>query len=96
MNTNIQKQLKIANISLMTIAISIIGIFSVPNMILPSSAQNTTTTDSIDVDSVKPHLDDAKKAFDGGNYVEALKHIDLAEDQLDIADDLIEGKLGQN
>jgi hypothetical protein len=96
MNTNIQKQLKIANISLMTIAISIIGIFSVPNMILPSSAQNTTTTDSIDVDSVKPHLDDAKKAFDGGNYVEALKHIDLAEDQLDIADDLIEAKLGQN
>ena len=96
MNLNKQKQLKIANISLMTIAISIIGIFSVPNMILPSSAQNTTTTDSIDVDSVKPHLDDAKKAFDGGNYVEALKHIDLAEDQLDIADDLIEAKLGQN
>ena len=80
----------------MTIAISIIGIFSVPNMILPSSAQNTTTPDTIDVESVKPHLDDAKKAFDGGNYVEALKHIDLAEDQLDIADDLIEGKLGQN
>jgi hypothetical protein len=91
---NKQKQ-KIVNISLMTIAIAMTGIVSVANMILPSTAQNTAT-DSIDVESVKPHLDDAKKAFDGGNYVEALKHIDLAEDQLDTADDLIEAKLGQN
>ena len=92
------KQQKLSYIGLMAIAIAMTGVFYVPNMILPSSAQNTTTTttDSIDVDSVKPHLDQAKKAFDGGNYVEALKHIDLAEDQLDIADDLIEGKLGQN
>lgn len=94
MNMNKQKR-KITNISLMTIAIMMTGIFSVANMILPSSAQNTTT-DSIDVESVKPHLDEAKKLFDSGNYAEALKHIDLAEEQLDIADDLIEGKLGQN
>lgn len=74
----------------MALAIAMTGIFFVPNMILPSDAQNTTT-ESIDVESVKPHLDDAKKAFDGGNYAEALKHIDLAENQLDIADDLVEG-----
>ena len=58
-------------------------------------AQNTTT-ETIEIETVKPHLDEAKKAFDGGNYAEALKHIDLAEDQLDITDDLIEAKLGQN
>ena len=96
MNKQKLKQQKLSYIGLMAIAIAMTGVFSVPNMILPSSAQNTTTTDSIDVESVKPHLDQAKKAFDGGNYVEALKHIDLAEDQLDIADDLIEAKLGQN
>ena len=95
MNKQKQKQQKLSYISLMAITIAMTGIFSIPN-ILPSNAQNTTTTDSIDVESVKPHLDDAKKAFDSGNYVEALKHIDLAEDQLDIADDLIEAKLGQN
>ena len=58
-------------------------------------AQNTTT-ETIEVETVKPHLDDAKKAFDAGNYAEALKHIDLAEEQLDIADDIIEVKLGQD
>jgi hypothetical protein len=92
---NKQKQPKLSYIRLMAIAVAMIGIFFIPNMILPSDAQNTTT-DSIDVKSVKPHLDDAKKAFDSGNYAEALKHIDLAEDQLDIADDIIEAKLGQN
>jgi hypothetical protein len=95
MNKQKQKQQKLSYISLMAITIAMTGIFSLTNMVLPSNAQNTTT-DSIDVESVKPHLDDAKKAFDSGNYVEALKHIDLAEDQLDIADDLIEAKLGQN
>jgi hypothetical protein len=36
-------------------------------------AQNiTTTTETIDVESVKLHLDEAKKAFDSGNYTEAL------------------------
>lgn len=88
---------KLSYIGLMAIAIAMTGIFFVSNMILPSSAQNSTTaTDSIDVESVKPHLDEAKKAFDNGNYAEALKHIDLAEEQLDIADDLLEAKLGQN
>ena len=96
MNMNKQKQLKIANISMMTITIVMTGIFSVATMILPSSAQNTTTPDTIDVESVKPHLDQAKQAFDSGNYAEALKHIDLAEQQLDIADDILEAKLGQN
>ena len=91
---NKQKQKKLSYISLMAITIAMTGMFFIPNMILPSNAQNSTT-DSIDVESVNPHLDDAKKAFDSGNYVEALKHIDLAEDQLDIADDLIEAKLGQ-
>ena len=88
---------KLSYIGLMAIAIAMTGIFFVSNMILPSSAQNSkTATDSIDVESVKPHLDEAKKAFDNGNYAEALKHIDLAEEQLDIADDLLEAKLGQN
>ena len=96
MNKQKQKQQKISYISLMAITIAMTGMFFIPNMILPSNAQNTTITDTIDVETVKPHLDDAKKAFDSGNYVEALKHIDLAEDQLDIADDLIEAKLGQN
>jgi hypothetical protein len=36
-------------------------------------AQNmTTTAETIDVESVKPPLDEAKKAFDSGNYTEAL------------------------
>ena len=95
MNKHKQKTKKLSYISLMAITIAMTGIFSLTNMILPSNAQNTSS-DSIDVQSVKPHLDDAMKAFDNGNYVEALKQIDLAEDQLDIADDLIEGKLGQN
>ena len=91
-----QKQQKISYISLMAITIAMTGMFFIPNMILPSNAQNTTITDTIDVETVKPHLDDAKKAFDSRNYAEALKHIDLAENQLDIADDLVEAKLGQN
>ena len=58
-------------------------------------AQNmTTTSETIDVELIKPHLDEAKKAFDSGNYTEALKHINLAEDQLDIADEIIKLKLG--
>ncbi len=96
MNKQKQQKQKLSYMSLMAIVIAMTGMFFVPNIILPSDAQNTTITDSIDVESVKPHLDDAKKAFDSGNYAEALKHIDLAEDQLDIADDLIEAKLGQN
>jgi len=95
MNKQKPKQQKLTYISLMAITIAMTGMFFIPNMILPSNAQNTTTS-SIDVESVKPHLDDAKKAFDSGDYAGALKHIDLAEDQLDIADDLIEAKLGQN
>ena len=87
------KQQKISYISLGIIAVAMIGI-GLPSL-LSANAQNTTT-ETIDVESVKPHLDDAKKAFDSQNYAEALKHIDLAEDQLDIADDIIEAKLGQN
>lgn len=96
MNKQKQQKQKLSYMSLMAIAIAMTGMFFVPNLILPSDAQNTTITDTIDVETVKPHLDDAKKAFDSGNYAEAFKHIDLAEDQLDIADDLIEAKLGQN
>ena len=96
MNKQKQQKQKLSYMSLMAIVIAMTGMFFVPNFILPSDAQNTTITDTIDVETVKPHLDDAKKAFDSGNYAEALKHIDLAEDQLDIADDLIEAKLGQN
>jgi hypothetical protein len=59
MNKQKQKQQKLSYISLMAITIAITGMFSIPNIILPSNAQNTTT-DSIDVESVKPHLDDAK------------------------------------
>jgi hypothetical protein len=88
-----KQQQKLSYISLGIIAVAMIGMV-LPSL-FPANAQNITTG-SIDVESVKPHLDDAKKAFDNGNYVEALKHIDLAEDQLDMADDLIEAKLGQN
>ena len=95
MNKQKSKQQKLSYIGLMAIAIAMTGIFFVSNMVLPSSAQNSTT-DSIDVESVKPHLDQAKQAFDSGNYAEALKHIDLAEQQLDIADNILEAKLGQN
>jgi hypothetical protein len=35
-----------------------------------------------------------RKAFDSENYTEALKHIDWAEDQLDIVDEIIKFKLG--
>ncbi|MGE0242537.1 MAG: hypothetical protein AB7F53_03215 [Nitrososphaeraceae archaeon] len=36
-------------------------------------AQNMTTTlETINVESVKLTLDEAKKAFDSGNYTEAL------------------------
>jgi hypothetical protein len=93
MNKQKPKQQKLSYISLGIIAVAMIGMV-LPSL-LPANAQNITTG-SIDVESVKPHLDDAKKAFDNGNYAEALKHIDLAEDQLDMADDLIEAKLGQN
>ena len=91
---NKQKQQKISYISFGIIAIAMVGIF-LPSL-QSANAQNTTTTETIDVESVKPHLDEAKKFFDSGNYAEALKHIDLAENQLDIADDLLEAKLGQN
>jgi hypothetical protein len=89
----LKQQSKLSYVSLGIIAVAMMGMV-LPSL-FPANAQNTTT-DSIEVESVKPHLDDAKKAFDSGNYAEALKHIDLAEDQLDIADDLIEAKLGQN
>ena len=79
MNKQKQQKQKLSYMSLMAIAIAMTGMFFLPNFILPSDAQNTTITDTIDVETVKPHLDDAKKAFDSGNYAEALKHIDLAE-----------------
>jgi hypothetical protein len=82
-----KKDIIMAGMSFLIIAISLI---SAPTVY----AQNIT--DSIDVELVKPHLDEAKKAFDSGDFAEALKHIDLAEEQLDIADDIIEVKIGQD
>ena len=93
MNKQKPKQQKLSYISLGIIAVAMIGMV-LPSL-LPANAQNTTT-DSIEVESVKPHLDEAKKAFDSGDYLTALQNIDKAEDQLDIADDIIEAKLGQN
>jgi hypothetical protein len=83
-----KKDIIMTAISFLIIAISLISIATI-------YAQNTTT-DSINVETVKPHLDEAKKAFASGDYAEALKHIDLAEEQLDIADDIIEVKIGKD
>jgi hypothetical protein len=91
---NKQKQKRLSYISLIAVTIAMTGMFFLTNIILPSNAQNATG--SIDVESIKPFLDEAKKAFDSGDYLTALQNIDKAEDQLDIADDLIEAKLGQN
>ena len=52
MNKQKQQQQKLSYINLMAITIAMTGIFFLPNMMLPSNAQNTTT-DSIDVESVK-------------------------------------------
>jgi hypothetical protein len=82
--------------SITTIMMTAISFVVAISLVSATTAYAQNATGSIDVESVKPHLDEAKKAFDSGDYATALQHIDKAEDQLDIADDLIEAKLGQN
>ena len=90
-----QKLQKLSYKSLMAIAIAMTGMFFVPNMILPSNAQNTSTG-SIDVESVKSLLDQAVEALNNGDTAVALQQLDKAENSLDIAEDKLEAMLVSN
>jgi hypothetical protein len=90
-----KKQQKLSNISLIVIIIAMTGIFSFPNTILNISAQNTSTN-SIDVQSVKDLLDQAVESLNNGDTTVALQQLDKAEDSLDVAEDKIEVMLGSN
>ena len=59
------------------------------------SAQNTSTN-SIDVQSVKDLLDQAVESLNNGDTTVALQQLDKAEDSLDVAEDKIEVMLGSN
>jgi hypothetical protein len=80
------------NISLGITAVATLAMFFLPNVV-SANAQNATTA-SIDVDSIKPHLDQAKNASDIGDYPTALKHIELAEEQLEIAENALQKGMG--
>jgi type III secretory pathway lipoprotein EscJ len=71
------------------------GIFSLPNTISSISAQNTSTN-SIDVQSVKDLLDQAVESLNNGDITVALQQLDKAEDSLDVAEDKLEVMLGSN
>jgi len=71
------------------------GIFSLPNTISSISAQNTSTN-SIDVQSVKDLLDQAVESLNNGDTTVALQQLDKAEDSLDVAEDKLEVILGSN
>ena len=71
------------------------GIFSLPNTISSISAQNTSTN-SIDVESVKNILDLAVEILSNGDTTTALQQLDKAEDSLDVAEDKLEVMLGSN
>lgn len=71
------------------------GIFYLPNTISSISAQNTSTN-SIDVESVKNILDQAVEALSNGDTTTALQQLDKAEDSLDVAEDKLEVMLGSN
>lgn len=79
------------NISLGITAVATLAMFFLPNLV-SANAQNATI--SIDVDSIKPHLDQAKSASDSGDYSTALKHIELAEEQLEIAENALQKGMG--
>lgn len=66
-----QKLQKLSYISFMTITIAMTGIFFLTNIVLRSNAQNTSTN-SIDLDSVKSLLDQAVEAFNNGDTTVAL------------------------
>ena len=83
--------MKTINISLGITAVATLAIFFLPNLV-SANAQNATV--SIDVDSIKPHLDQAKSASDSGDYPTALKHIELAEEQLEIAENALQKGMG--
>jgi hypothetical protein len=89
------KQQKLSNISLIVITIAMTGIFSLPNTISSISAQNTSTN-SIDVQSVKDLLDQAVESLNNGDTTVALQQLDKAEDSLDVAEDKLEVMLGSN
>jgi hypothetical protein len=82
---------KISNISLGMTAVALAGMAFLPN-ILSASAQNVTG--SMDVESVKSLLDEAKGAMDNGNNKDALVLLDQVEDRLDIFEDSLEKSLG--
>ena len=90
-----KQQQKLSNIRLIVITIAMTGIFSLPNTISSISAQNTSTN-SIDVESVKNILDQAVEALSNGDTTTALQQLDKAEDSLDVAEDKLEVMLGGN
>jgi exonuclease VII small subunit len=78
------KQQKISNISLGIVAVvTMIGMFFLPSIILSANAQNATITNSMDIESVKTHLEQAIDALNNGNIQVANQHVELAEDQLE-------------
>jgi hypothetical protein len=66
-----------------------------PN-IIPSISAETTSTNSIDVQSVKDLLDQAVESLNNGDTTVALQQLDKAEDSLDVAEDKLEVILGSN
>ena len=90
-----QKLQKLSYVSLVAITIAMTGILFLPNMILLSNAQNTSTS-SIDVESVKDLLDQAVESLNNGDTTVALQQLDKAENSLDIAEDKLEAMLVSN
>lgn len=90
-----QKIHKLSYVSLVAITIAMTGILFLPNMILLSNAQNTSTS-SIDVESVKNLLDQAVESLNNRDTTVALQQLDKAENSLDIAEDKLEAMLVSN
>ena len=90
------KQPKLSSISLIVITIAMTGLFSFLNTISSISAQNTSSTNSIDVEWVKNILDQAVEALNNGDTTIALQQLDKAEDSLDVAEDKLEIMLDTN
>ena len=72
------------------------GLFSFLNTISSISAQNTSSTNSIDVEWVKNILDQAVEALNNGDTTIALQQLDKAEDSLDVMEDNLEIMLDTN
>ena len=79
----------------MTITIAMTGMFFLTNIVLPLNAQNTSTN-SIEVYSVRSLLDQAVEEFNNGDTTVALQQLYKAENSLDRAEDKLEAMLVSN